>query len=196
MAPVDDSDVGYSETSIRMRASQLPSGLLLTFAIAMARSLNLVACERPERRSDEDERCANNARHLAQLSASRDMLRTSLPELIANCQRLEDLIVNEDDEGVDILLNNALAASIYATELASSADLQLVVWIARQLYEAADYIDQHRASIYEYDASRTAARLVAQSVDALLNQLNSANWELSCENRWVDKTASELLMCM
>lgn len=93
---------------------------------------------------------------------------------------VEDLVPDEDDEDApDVaLVQNAIAAVAYALRTASSQDAQDVVWAARQLHEAADYIVQREAPNQTYieDLEQEAAiQLVLRGLGSALQDLESVS---------------------
>lgn len=94
---------------------------------------------------------------------------------------VEKLVPDEDDEDapVDVaLVQNAIAAVAYALRAVGSHDAQDVVWAARQLYEAADYIVQREApnQIYMEDLEKEAPiHLVLRGLGSSLEDLESVS---------------------
>jgi len=94
---------------------------------------------------------------------------------------VEELVPDEDDEDapVDVaLVQNAIAGVAYALRAAGSHDAQDVVWAARQLYEAADYIVQREAPNQTYieDLEQEAPiQLVLRGLGSALEDLERAS---------------------
>jgi uncharacterized protein YjaG (DUF416 family) len=96
-------------------------------------------------------------------------------------REVENLAPDEDDEDapVDVaLVQNAIAAVAYALRTAASHDVQNVIWAARQLYDAADYIVQREAPNQTYieDLEQQApVRLVLRGLASALEDLESSS---------------------
>jgi len=96
-------------------------------------------------------------------------------------QEVEELVPHEDDEDAPVevaLVQNAIAAVAYALRAVGSHDAQDVVWAARQLYEAADYIVQREAPNQTYieDLEQEAPiQLVLRGLGSALEDLESAS---------------------
>lgn len=95
-------------------------------------------------------------------------------------QEVAELVPDEDDEDapVDVaLVQNAIAAVAYALRAVGSHDAQDVVWAARQLHEAADYIVQREAPNQTYIEGLEEApiQLVLRGLGSALEDLESAS---------------------
>ncbi len=94
---------------------------------------------------------------------------------------VEELVPDEDDEDapVDVaLVQNTIAAVAYALRTMGSHDAQDVVWAARQLYEAADYIVQREAPNQTYIADleqEAPIQLVLRGLGSAVEDLESAS---------------------
>jgi hypothetical protein len=95
-------------------------------------------------------------------------------------QEVQELIPDEDDEcaPADVaLVENATTAVAYAVRTIISQDPQDVVWAARQLYEAGDYILQRGApnDTYVDDSDHEVPiQLVLRGLDSALADVGSA----------------------
>jgi hypothetical protein len=75
-------------------------------------------------------------------------------------------------------VQNAIAAVAYALRTVSSHDAQDVVWAARQLYEAADYIVQREAASQTYienPEQEAPIQLVVRGLGSALDDLESVS---------------------
>lgn len=105
----------------------------------------------------------------------------SRAEEVEQAQALAQSLVPDDSAGdwseQSPLAQNAAAAVAYALRVWRSGDPQEAVWGARQLYEAADYLVQKRASTHSYvdghDEEPMALALVA--IEATLLAAASAS---------------------
>lgn len=95
---------------------------------------------------------------------------------------IEDLIPDEEDDDSPVdaaLVQNAVAAVAYTLRTVGSHDAQDVVWAARQLYEAADYIVQREAPSQTYieDLEQEAPiKLVLRGLGSTLGDIESASF--------------------
>lgn len=103
-------------------------------------------------------------------------------EQMEQAQReVEELVPDEDDEDVRVdvaLVQNAITAVAYALGAAISRDAQEVIWAARQLYEAADYIVQREAPNQTYIENleqEAPTQLVLRGLGSAFQDLESAS---------------------
>lgn len=142
-----ESLLAYDETVIRERVTGLPDA---------ERTLLAAACA--ERLMPLYEWIAGGAgsAEAASVRSALDLVwsgNTSSTQAEQAQLTVEELVPDEDDEDapVDVgLVQNAVAAVAYALRTMGSHDAQDVVWAARQLYEAADYIVQREAPNQSY----------------------------------------------
>lgn len=161
----------YDETVLKERVAQLPGSDRTLLAAACAERL-MPLCAWIARAEAAKVRAALDLAWSASVSAEQAELAQ---------QEVEELVPDEDDEDapVDVaLVQNAIAAVAYALRAVGSHDAQDVVWAARQLYEAADYIVQREAPNQTYieDLEQEAPiQLVLRGLGSALEDLESAS---------------------
>ena len=170
-----ESVLVYDETALKERVAGLPEA---------ERTLLAAACaERLMPLYEWIARAAGSA-EAASIRSALDLAwsASASAQQAEQAQReVEDLVPDEDDEDahVDVaLVQNAIAAVAYALRAMGSHDAQDVVWAARQLYEAADYIVQREAPNQTYieDLEQEAPiQLVLRGLGSALEDLESAS---------------------
>jgi len=96
--------------------------------------------------------------------------------------KVEELVPDEDNEDVSAdvaLVQNTIAAVAYALRAVGSHDAQDVVWAARRLYEAADYLVQREAPNQTYTAElaqEAPIQLVLRGLGSALDDLESGSF--------------------
>lgn len=94
---------------------------------------------------------------------------------------VEELVPDEEDEDrtADVaLVQNSIIAVAYTLRAKGSSDTQEVIWAARQLYEAADYIVQREAPNQTYIENleqEAPIQLVLRGLDSALGDLEGAS---------------------
>jgi uncharacterized protein YjaG (DUF416 family) len=170
-----DSLLVYDETVLKERVVRLPGP---------ERTLLAAACAERLMPLYEWIASAAGSAEAASIRSALDLAwsGSASAEQAAQAQlEIEELVPDEDDEDapVDVaLVQNALAAVVYALRATGSHDAQDVIWAARQLYEAADYIVQREAPNQTYieDLEQEAPiQLVLRGLTSSLQALESGS---------------------
>jgi len=165
----------YDETVLRERVARLSGPERTLLAAAWAERL-MPLYEWIASAGDSDEAASIRSALDLVWSASASAEQAERAQL-----EVEELVPDEDDEAApaDVaLVQNAILAAAYALRTASSHDVQDVIWTARQLYEAADYIVQREApnQTYTEDLEQEAPiQLVLRGLGAALQDLESGS---------------------
>lgn len=170
-----ESVLVYDETAIRERVAGLPGSERVLLAAACAERLMPLYEWIASAAGSAEAASIRSALDLA-WSASVSAKQAEQAQL-----EVEEPVPDEDDEdapGDVALVQNALAAVAYALRTVASHDPQDVVWAARQLYEAADYIVQREAPSQTYieDLEQDAPiQLVLRGLGSALEDLEGAS---------------------
>lgn len=164
----------YDETALRERVAGLPES---------ERTLLAAACAERLMPLYEWIAAVSEGGEVSSIRSALDLVWSAdaSAERAAQAQLdVEELVPDEDDEDapVDVaLVQNAIAAVAYALRSVGSHDAQDIVWAARQLYEAADYIVQREApnqTYIEHLEREAPIQLVLRGLGSALEDLESA----------------------
>lgn len=131
---------GRNERLLVERLSGLSKRERVKFSAACAQRL-VTAIDRVPRLKEPHGELAEALRVLFELAEGGDF--TDLPQ--SAIDGAESYVVDEDDPAwvpSDAVLENAVAAVAYAYDAARSDEVSAAVWAARQLDEAADFVDE------------------------------------------------------